>query len=265
MHETKGGSTSPEPTIVKSAERTLKIIDLLAQTSSPLSFSALSAALGYPQSSMHGLLQTLQVGQWVHFDEKSREYSLGIKAWEAGNAYTHAVSLAERARPYMDRVRDALNETVQLAVLDGRHNVYIAKSDGAQRLVLESRVGSRLTAHATAIGKVLLAGLSDSELNERIAEANLERYTDNTVINKNELRKQMAVARTAGYATEVEEYTVGVSCVAVPVFDSTGDTIAAMSVSMPLARLSATSHGSILAELHPAASELSHALGHRIR
>src|SRR5690606_4061287 len=113
---------------VKSAVRALAILDLLTQRGVPIRFSEIAQQLGYPQSSLHGLMRTLHAAQWREFDDDTRQYTLGIRAWEAGKAYMRAVSLADRAMPYMNQVSERLNETVQLAVLDeGRHNVYLAK------------------------------------------------------------------------------------------------------------------------------------------
>jgi DNA-binding IclR family transcriptional regulator len=228
---------------VKSAVRALAILDLLTQRGVPMRFSEIAQQLGYPQSSLHGLMRTLHSAQWLEFDEDTRQYTLGIRAWEAGNAYMRAVSLADRAMPYMNQVSDRLNETVQLAVLDeGRHNVYLAKSEGDQRLVLESRVGSRLPAHATGVGKVLLAALPDEEVRRRLGGVELETYTATTPGTIDELIERLDEIRERGYGTDDEEYTEGVRCVAVPVRDHSGSTVAAMSVSVPSC-VSATTSG----------------------
>src|SRR5699024_10249940 len=106
-----------------------------------------------------------------------------------------AVDLATRARPYMERVRDSVDETVQLAVLDGRYNVYIAKVDGAQNLVMASAVGRRIEAHATGLGKVLLAGMSDKEITALYSGVTLERFTETTITNLADLLEEVREVR----------------------------------------------------------------------
>ena len=248
---------------VKSAERALSILELLTRERRALSFGEIATALGYPRSSLHGLLRTLSERGWIAFDDRSRAYFLGLRAWEAGNAYQHAVTLADRALPYMHAVRDALDETVQLSVLDDRDNVYVAKVDGTQRLVLESDVGGRLRAHATGLGKVLLAGLDPDELERRIGGVELERYTAHTVTDHAALTRELERIRREGYAADHEEYTLGVHCVAVPVRGHSGDVVAAMSVSVPTVRLDAERHERTHALLEEAADGLSRALGYR--
>lgn len=260
----KGRAAAAGDGAVKSAVRALAILDLLTQRGAPMRFSEIAQQLGYPQSSLHGLMRTLHAAQWLEFDEGTRQYTLGIRAWEAGNAYMRAVSLADRAMPYMNQVRDELNETVQLAVLDeGRHNVYLAKAEGDQRLVLESRVGSRLPAHATGVGKVLLAALGDDEIRRRLGGVELETYTATTPGTVDALVERLDEIRSRGYGTDDEEYTEGVRCVAVPVRDHSGATVAAMSVSVPVVRFTDALRERSLDTLHDAAERLSGALGFR--
>jgi DNA-binding IclR family transcriptional regulator len=221
---------------VKSAERTLEILDLLTTADRPMTFTEIGRALNYPRSSLHSLLHTMADRHWLEAADSGRAYALGIRAWEAGRTYLRAISLADRSLPYMERLRDRLDETVQLAILDGRHNVYVAKATGSQRLILASEVGRRLEAYATGLGKVLLAGLSEDELESRLKGVDMERFTPNTIRNLASLKRELQIIRKRGYGIDDEEYTLGVRCVAAPVRDSSGSVIAAMSVSVPTVR-----------------------------
>jgi DNA-binding IclR family transcriptional regulator len=252
----------PASASVKSAQRALAIIELLTRTERPLTFRHLEETLRYPRSSLHGLLHTLLTGGWLELDDPSRTYTLGIRAWEAGKAYLRATSLAQRAMPYLSRVRDAMDETVQLAILDGRYNVYVAKVDGTQRLVLASEVGRRLEAHATGLGKVLLAGLPVAEIDRRLAGVSLERFTPNTIADIRALKRELDRTRRRGYGLDNEEYTMGVRCIAVPVRDHTGQVVAAMSVSVPTVRFDARRRRQALPLVQKAARDLSLALGY---
>lgn len=254
-------TTRAETEAVKSAQRGLQILDLLTASEKPLTFTEISEALAYPRSSLHNLLRTLVQSGWAELDPVNRRYTLGIRAWQAGNAYLRAVDLADRARPYMERIRDALDETVQLAVRDGRHNVYVAKADGSQMLMLASAVGRRLHAHATGVGKTLLADLTDDELHELLDGEPLERFTEQTITDLDELAKELAEIRDRGYGLDNEEYTLGVRCVAVPVRDHTGTVVAAMSVSVPTIRFDAQRVELARDLLSTASAELSTALG----
>ncbi|MCW6003400.1 IclR family transcriptional regulator [Micromonospora sp. CPCC 205371] len=250
-----------EAETVKSAQRGLEILDLLTHRETPLTFTEIADMLGYPRSSLHGLLRTLVQAGWAEVDPVTRRYTLGIRAWQAGNAYLRAVDLADRARPYMERVRDELDETVQLAVRDGRHNVYVAKADGSQLLALASAIGRRLAAHATGVGKVLLADLPDGDRRKLLEAQPLERFTANTITDLDALEAGFAGIRRRGYAEDNEEYTLGVRCVAVPVRDHTGRVTAGLSVSVPTIRFDADRAEQARTLLTTAAADLSTALG----
>lgn len=248
---------------VKSAERALRVLDLLTARERALTFTEIGAALDVPASSLHGLLRTLVECGWVEYTEATRAYALGIRALEAGNAYTRSFGLPDRALTFMARIRDEIDETVQLAVLDGRYNVYVGKVDGGHALRLASEVGRRLPAHATGLGKVLLASLEPRQVTELLSAVRLERYTDNTLADLPSLRRYLAEVRRRGYAMDNEEYSVGVRCVAAPVCDSEGRTVAAMSVSVPTARFGRRRRQLALRLLLEATGGLSTALGYR--
>lgn len=247
---------------VKSARRALEILEHLTRISRPVSFSHLADELGYPRSSLHGLLTTLAEMGWVELDERTRTYNLGLRAWEAGRAYLRARDLVDRALPYMEGVRDELDETVQLAVLDGRDVVYVGRVDGSQRLVTSYSVGGRVGAHASSGGKALLSLLPVAEIDRRFGPAALERYTPATIKSTRQLKAALAEARSRGYGVDEEEYTVGVRCLGVPVFDHNGSPVAALSVSVPIVRFDSKRQKRALAVLTEAAQSLSQALGH---
>ena len=154
--------------LVKSADRVLLIFDLIASRG-PLTFSEVVGALGLPASSTHNLLKTLVRREYLLLDPDHRRYHLGLRLWEVAQAYVKSDSLPRLAQPIMDRVVAQTGETVQLARLDGVENVYLAISESPQPMKLVSAVGKRLYAHATGLGKVMLAGLSQEEARRRLS------------------------------------------------------------------------------------------------
>jgi DNA-binding IclR family transcriptional regulator len=250
---------------VKSAFRALEVFELLTREARSLTFAEFQRALDYPKASLHGLLRTMARARWIEFDPGSKKYGLGVRAWEAGIAYTKMFPLETLARPIMERVRDATTETVQLAVLDAGEALYIAKVDGEHSLRLDSSVGQRLSAHATGSGKLLLTTLPEAELAAWLRASKLERFTPNTITDRRGLREELELVRSRGYAIDREERTVGAACVAVPVRNHLGKWVAAMSISAPAIRFGAPQRKMALAQLREAAEELSSALGHSKR
>jgi DNA-binding IclR family transcriptional regulator len=247
---------------VKSARRALAVLELLTAREHPMGFTEIADALGYPKSSLHGLLRTLTDSGWARLDERTRCYSLGIRTLSAGNAYGRSLDLAERALPFMRAIRDELNETVQLAVLDGVENVYVAKEEGNQALTLASEVGRRLPAHTTALGKVLLADLPDTELRDRFHGVTLTAFTPHTLTRLPDLLAVLDQVRRRGYGVDQEEYTVGVRCLAVPVRDAGRRAVAGMSVSVPTIRFRRPLRTRALELLRTAGIGLSEQLGY---
>lgn len=248
---------------VKSAKRSLDILELMTRREARLTFRQISVALELPRSSLHGLLATLIESNWVEYDRDTGTYWLGIKSVAAGNAYLRALDIPDRARPFMEKIRDVIDETVQLSVLDGRFNVYVGKVDGTQTLALASAVGRKLPAHATGVGKVLLAGLHPADVERLLDSVDLEQFTEQTVVEKTALYRCLDLIRKRGYATDDEEYTIGVRCVAVPLRNQVGQVIAAMSVSVPAIRFGTERFEQALALLLEAASAISASLGYQ--
>ncbi len=222
---------------VKSAQRTLEILEAVARYPDGVSFVDLAAALPYPKSSLHGLLQTIVAMRWLTFDPEHRLYSIGVKPWEVGQSFLRSRELVVRARQYLLEANGELDETIQLGILDDLDVVYIDKVEGRRPLRLISNVGGRLPAYVTGIGKALLSGLSDSALEARFAGSTLEGYTAQTITSGDRLIEVLREVRRLGYATDDGEYTHGVYCVAVPIRDRHGEVVAAMSCSVPKARL----------------------------
>lgn len=248
---------------VKSADRALAVIEFVAAKGSA-SFTEILSSLKLPRSSTHGLLNTLTLAGWLDHNPGTKQYSLGLRAWQVGQMYTRHEALANVAKPVMDRLAQSLGETVQLARLDGVENVYIAISQTPSGMRLGSSVGMRLLAHATGIGKALLSMLDPKEAERRLSSVALPRLTEKTVTDVDELMALVSKARSAGYALDDEEYLAGCRCVAVPLTSEAGGGItSALSVTMPVSRTGADWPGSILRPLTAAAQEIRAELGAR--
>jgi IclR family KDG regulon transcriptional repressor len=248
---------------VKSATRAMEIITLLGKHPAGMSFLEIQDHTGWPRSSTFKLLRTLASTEHIEFDASTRRYRIGLRLWEAGQAFTKAMDLGNVAREYLTRVSERLNETAQLAILDGLENVYIAKVEADHHLQLVSKIGSRLPAHATGLGKVLLSGLDSDELDRRLTGRTLQRFTPRTITDPQHLREELRTVRAQGYAVDNGEYTPGVSCVAVAVRDASHRIVAAMSASVPYTRLNGLVHHAMVTVLTDEARNLSRALGWR--
>ena len=250
-------ATDDKGTSVKSAERALGLIEFVSEHES-VSFGEILAELSIPRSSAHGLLQTLTASGWVAHDPRTRQYSLGLRAWQIGQNFRGHTDLLGIVRPFMDKLAAAVGETVQLAQLDGVNNVYIAISQAARTMRLASSVGTQLPAHATGIGKTLLGLLPPAEAERRLrAAAPLEHLTDKTVSDVDELLVVLDRVRVEGFALDDEDYMRGCRRVAVPLpFLSDAHTQTAMSLTMPTSRTGGQWPYDILGQLRETVAEL---------
>jgi IclR family acetate operon transcriptional repressor len=156
---------------------------------------------------------------------------------ELGHRALRRFDLKEYASPHLEALAHETKEIIHLSVLDGNEIVYIDKKGEGQVLTVSTKVGGRNFAHACGMGKVLLAGLSPEELKEALADAPLVRFTPTTITDRLELQKELEKIRRQGYAIDNEESFPGIRCVAAPIKDGTGKTIAAMSATVPSLRM----------------------------
>ena len=201
---------------VKSAARTVEVLEALAQAPRRLTLTELSSQLGYPKSSVHMLLRTLVGAGWVEADDRNSAYGIGVRALLVGTAFLDRDVVNQVATPHLAALRAHLNETVHLARLDGTDVVYLASRESMHILRSGSRVGRRMPAHSTAIGQVLLAQLSPEEVEGRIA-GELGTETQHTITDHDTLAVELEDIRVRRWAAEREQDTLGLGSIAVAI------------------------------------------------
>jgi IclR family KDG regulon transcriptional repressor len=251
-----------EGAAVKSADRALAVLELLAGRD-PMRLADVAAALRIPRSSASNLLRTMARRGFVERAPGDQRYRLGPRLRELARSDERADDLVALAQPLMDRLVEETGETVQLARLDGVESVYLAISDSPQPMKLVSEVGRRLYAHATGVGKVLLAQLDGAEMERRLRAATLPRLTPRTIVDVDELLAHLRETRERGFGTDDEEYLLGCRCLAAPIHGPSGDAIAAMCVSIPTPRYDEGVGRRALAGLLATCDELSRQLRQR--
>jgi DNA-binding IclR family transcriptional regulator len=246
---------------VKSAVRVVDILEALATQPDGLGFSELGRRLGFPKSSLHELLAALTERGYIAFDEERRTYALGIRVWELGQAYPSHRDLLREAHRVMEGIVAEVNETVQLATLDGTDNVYLDKVDCSHPIRLQSDVGKRLPAHATGLGKVLLAQLPPETVRSRLGGGSLPAFTPRTITDRTSLLAELETVRDQGFAVDDQEYTDGLRCVAVPIREPGGQVTTALSASVPIMRASPEQLAQALRAVAAGSLEISRRLG----
>ena len=215
-------------------DRVVLILSVFERSSEALTAGQVSVRSGIPRSSVQRILQQLVSARWLMRHEDG--YALGLRMFEIGSLVAHRSRITSAARPFIHELTERTGQVVHLAVLDQQDVVYLDKvasafADRAFADTLPSRVGGRLPAHCTAVGKALLAFSPEATVNEYLATG-LRRRTLASLATPAALEAAIAGIRSAGYATERDEAVPGVGCVAAPIrnFD---EAVAAVSVCGP--------------------------------
>ncbi|MGO1054325.1 IclR family transcriptional regulator [Crossiella sp. CA198] len=255
----KDAAVAPtRPAAVKSADRTVELLEVLASFDRRLTLTELHRELSYPKSSLYMLLQTLVARGWVEVEPDRGTYGIGVRALLVGTSYLDHDPVVRTAIRVMEQVRQEINETVHLARLEGDDVVYLASRESEHHLRVVSRVGRRLPAHSTALGKALLSARPAADAAALVPDS-IAPLTANTVTDRDALLAQLEDFRRVGYSFEREENTPGLGCfaVALPYRNPVTD---AMSCSVPVARLTPEHEKQIVDALLGAARTLTELL-----
>lgn len=223
---------------IRVLDRAFAIISVL-QDGKARSLTELSEEIDLSSSTIFRLLATLNYYNYVERNEETGKYKLGLACLELARAYSQTNDVRRAALENLERLRDEINETVHLGVLNEMEVVYLEKLHGNHAVgLMSSRVGSRLPAYCTGLGKVLLAYQDPVDVKVYYSDpGKLVKYTDTTLHTVDDLMKHLALVKEHGYAFDHSEREHDVSCVAAPIFAMDGKIVAAISVSGPNTRM----------------------------
>ncbi|MGH2534831.1 MAG: IclR family transcriptional regulator [Thermomicrobiales bacterium] len=216
---------------VRALERALDILGAFSVATPELSITKLADLAGLPKSTVIRLVSILVERRYLERVPETELLRIGVRLFEIGTIYIQTTSLETEARPIMARLATETGQTANLGVLDQGDLVHIAIEAPDRPLRYWATIGKREDAHYTGLGKVLLAALTDSELARHLAGHALVQKTEKTITDWVDLRTELARVRQQGYALDDEESTLGIRCIAVPVIDQSGKTVAAVSIS----------------------------------
>lgn len=222
--------------MLQTIEKASEVLALFNREHPEWGVREVAEALSLAKSSAHDLLTSLeQVGLLGKNDEG--RYRLGWRLVTLSETLLATTELRREARPIMEELADQYRETIHLAVLDDTKVVYVDKLEGKQAVRVElTSLGTRLYAHCSALGKVLLAYEPEENVKRIIKVEGLPRFTASTITDADELEQTLAKVRKQGYATDQEEILPDLCCIGAPIHNHTGHVIAAISMSIPAYR-----------------------------
>jgi IclR family transcriptional regulator, pca regulon regulatory protein len=215
--------------------RGLEILRMFNGDMPTLSLSEIANKLNVSRTTPYRILFTLQSLGYIRQDELTKRYELTPKVLELGFTYLNTMPLLDLARPYLEELRDETGLSTHLGILEGNEVAYIARVPGKGVSTINVTVGSRLPAHATALGKVLLAFQKEEKLTFMLNGNELKSYTGKTKTELLALEKELTEIKEKGYSTSDEEFENGIFSVAAPILNRHGHIIAAINVVAPVA------------------------------
>jgi IclR family pca regulon transcriptional regulator len=221
---------------VQSLERGLAVIKAFSGQAQTLSLTDVAIATGLTRATARRFLLTLE--QLGYVTRSDRYFTLMPRVLELGFAYLSSLPLSRLAEPHMEALVHRVQESSSIAVRDGGEVVYVVRVPIKRIMSISLSVGSRLPAHATSLGRVLLAGLTERDLNRYLETARLDGLTSRTITEPARLREAIAVVRAQGWALVDGELEEGVRSLACPLHDSSGRTVAAINLSVHATRVS---------------------------
>jgi len=247
---------------IKVLDKTFSILDILLQHGSSMHMTEISEKLGLYPSTIHRILDTLKHRGYVEQDPKTQKYRLGLKLLELGMAKLHQMDLVKEATPYLKELVKLCNETVHLGILEEGEVLYLAKEESSQTIRMISYVGKRAPLYCTALGKILLAYMSEEEREKILQNREFPRLTENTITDKEELEKELNRIKKQGFALDREENEKDVRCMAAPIRNYQEKVIAAISISSPIFRINKDVQNNLKEALLKTSEKISKRLGY---
>ncbi len=252
-----GPSSQMNKTLLKS----MQILERLAESNNGLSLSELSMQLGIAPATIHRLLYTFEKRGYIYHDHELGLWFIGVKTFEVGSAFLNKRDLVAIAKPIMHELVEISGETVNLSIVDDGEIVYISQVESSEMMRMIVKLGGRAPIHASGAGKAILTTFSDHHIRQILKKRGLQRFTPNTIGSTARLEIELAENKKRGFAIDDEEHTIGLCCVAAPIYDESAQACAAISISGPKVRISASRLNVLGINVGEAAQRITNGLG----
>jgi IclR family KDG regulon transcriptional repressor len=249
-------------TRLSSVANAILLMKTFSDEQSELGISALADRLGLAKSTVHRLASTLVEAGMLEQNKETGKYRLGLAVFELGSLVRRKIDISFEAKPWLMTLREQTGETVDLSILDHGGVVCVNFLESQKVNRISSGIGLRKPVHCTAEGKALIAFQPTATI-ERLIHSGLERRTPRTLVEPAALKDELAKIRARGYATDDEEYELGVRSIAAPIRDDSGNSVAAVGVTGPTQRLTKNRLLALARHVNAAANAISLRLGDR--
>ncbi len=246
---------------VTSLEKALSILELALDQDRDLSITEISQKLGMSKGTVHRILSTLKSRKFFQQDDKTKMYGLGVRTLEIGMAPQRERFLRNVMAPFLTDLHEKCRETVNAAVWDYNEIRYIYRLESEEMLRISITAGARFPGYCAATGKIFLSYFTDEDIRQIYGRKKaLKKYTERSIGSVDTLIREIGKIRIRKVAIDDEETLVGVYCVAAPILSSTGECVAAISISAPKNRVSANTGATFAKLVSETAKEISRSL-----
>lgn len=249
-----------ESVIIHSLDRAMEVLKIVAGGSG-MSLTEIAQAGDQSLATVYRILTTLRQHQMVDFEEPTQLWHVGTGAFKIGSSFLRRTRLLEQSRFVMERVMSETGETANLAIIDHGEIIFISQIETHEPIRAFFRPGTRGPVHASGIGKAILAYPSPGQ--PKFA-AQFERFTNNTITQEADLAAELVTIKARGWAVDNEERTLGMRCIAAPIFNQFGEAVAGISVSGPTTRMPPERDAQLGALIRKAADEITNSTGGQI-
>ncbi len=247
-------------TRIQSLDRALDVLSCVAKGSG-LTLTEIASELGQSPATIYRILTTFAARDALEMDPASQEWFVGPASFRIGSAFLRRAGLVERARPIMRTLMVETGETANLGVENDGQVLFLSQVETHENIRAFFPPGAQSPMHASGIGKALLAHADTKQIERYIDREKLVRFTQNTICDQTALRAELIRIKEQGYAFDNEEKSTGMRCVAAPIFNSFGETVAGISISGPSARLTLERISLVCKTVIDQAKVLSQSLG----
>lgn len=222
---------------VRSLAKAIRLIEALGSEEGPVGVSELARRLEMDKSSVSRMLRTLEQGGFVAQDAQSQRYTLGLALGILGHKALRRIDLHSAARPTIEKLAELTGECSHIAVLADDRALYIDQAPPQRGMIVDSPMYTLAPLHCTALGKALLAFQPEATRSRILSSMRFEQFTRRTILDRTALEGHLAQVSRNRVAHDDEEYSVGVRCIAAPVFKLNGLACGAVGISGPSPRM----------------------------
>lgn len=222
---------------IQALDRAVRVLNCYDFEHRELGVRDITAMTGLHKATAHRILVALEHNGFIEQDPHTGNYHLGLELFRLGQLAAGRHDVRELAHPYLEELTADVRETSHLAVLEGTDVLYLDKVEGPHALRMPSRVGQRVPAHCTSLGKAMFACFGDAEVRRRLARSRFVQHTPKSHRGLDDLLEDLKTVRRRGYALDDEEIELGLMCIGAALRDHVGAMVGAISISAPSARI----------------------------